>query len=69
MSREDVIFISEKKMTPQERYDKANIQYIGLKLNKKYDADILEAVEGKSKQTEIKRLVRIALAIEKYRID
>lgn len=40
---------------------KENTTFIGLKLNKRTDKDILEALEGKSKQTEIKRLLRMAL--------
>lgn len=38
-----------------------NTTFIGLKLNNRTDADILEALEGKPKQTEIKRLVRAGL--------
>lgn len=41
-----------------------NTTFIGLKLNNRTDADILAALEGKQKQTEIKRLVRIGLAAE-----
>ena len=48
----------ETKYASQEKYDKSNTQFIGLKLNKKTDKDILEAIEGKAKQTEIKRLIR-----------
>lgn len=55
----------EKKYAPQEKYDKSNTQFIGLKLNLKTDSDILEALEGKSKQTEIKRLIRKGLESEK----
>jgi hypothetical protein len=61
MSREDVIFIGEKKTTPQEKYDKENTRFIGLKLNKKTDKDILDALEGLPMQTEIKRLIRIGI--------
>jgi hypothetical protein len=43
---------------------KANTTVITLKLNNKTDADILSALENKQKQTEIKRLLRAALAIE-----
>lgn len=43
---------------------KANTTVISLKLNNKTDADILAALEDKQKQTEIKRLLRIALAID-----
>lgn len=41
---------------------KANTTYIGLKLTNNTDKDILSALEGKPKQTEIKRLIRIAIA-------
>lgn len=51
-------------MTPQEKYDKSNTQFIGLKLNRKNDKDILDAIEGKAKQTEIKRLIRKGLEAE-----
>ena len=53
--------ISKDDMTPKEKYDKANTQFIGLKLNIKTDKDILDAIEGKPKQTEIKRLIRKGL--------
>ena len=42
-----------------------NTTFIGLKLNNKTDADILAALEGKAKQSEIKRLVRLGLEAEK----
>lgn len=54
----------ERKETPQERYDKAHTAHITLKLNKGTDADILAALEGKAKQTELKRLVRVGLQHE-----
>lgn len=41
-----------------------NTAFIGLKLNLHTDADILAALEGKPKQTEIKRLLRAALEAE-----
>ena len=44
---------------------KENTTFIGLKLNNKTDSDILEALQGKQRQTEIKRLLRIALQSEK----
>ena len=56
---------TKKKYEPQEKYDKSNTQFIGLKLNKKTDSDILNAIEGKSKQTELKRLIRKGLESEK----
>nr|DAE43871.1 MAG TPA: hypothetical protein [Caudoviricetes sp.] len=42
-----------------------NTTFIGLKLNNKTDADILTALEGKPRQTEIKRLVRLGIEAEK----
>lgn len=41
---------------------KENTVHIGVKLNKNTDVDILAALEGKAKQTEIKRLIRVALS-------
>lgn len=51
-------------MTAKEKYDAKTAAYISLKLNKGTDKDILTALEGKPKQTEIKRLIRAALAQE-----
>lgn len=42
-----------------------NTTFIGLKLNNKTDADILNALAGKSRQTEIKRLVRLGMEAAK----
>ena len=52
---------SEKK----REWMKDHTTFIGLKLNNQTDADILAALEDKPKQTEIKRLIRAALAAEK----
>lgn len=41
-----------------------NTTYIPIKLNNRTDADILGALEGKKKQTEIKRLIRTGMAAE-----
>lgn len=46
---------------------KANTTVVTMKLNNKTDSDILEALQGKQKQTEIKRLLRIALQSEKQK--
>ena len=59
--------LSEKKKLSNARYDAKATQFIGLKLNIKTDADILDALEGKAKQTEIKRLVRLGLEAEKHK--
>jgi hypothetical protein len=48
----------------KKKWMKENTTFIGLKLNHNTDADILEALQGKQKQTEIKRLLRIALQSE-----
>lgn len=50
--------MGEKKETAKERYDAKTAVYVSLKLNRGTDADILQAIDGKPKQTEIKRLVR-----------
>lgn len=42
----------------------ANTTQVTLKLNNRTDADILAALAGKQKQTEIKRLIREALKKE-----
>ena len=49
----------------KKKWMKENTTFIGLKLNHNTDSDILEALQGKQKQTEIKRLLRIALQSEK----
>lgn len=41
-----------------------NTTRVTVKFNNRTDADILEALEGKPKQTEIKRLVRLGLEVE-----
>lgn len=42
-----------------------NTTRVTVKFNNRTDADILKALEGKQKQTEIKRLVRLGLDKEK----
>lgn len=56
--------MDEKKSAPQMRYDKKAMARISLKFHLENDKDILSALEGKPKQTEIKRLLRIALKEE-----
>ena len=51
----------------RKEWVKANTSFIGLKLNHNTDSDILEALQGKQKQTEIKRLLRIALQSDKQK--
>ena len=47
----------------KRRWMAENTTFIGLKLNNRTDADILGALAGKARQTEIKRLVRLGLEI------
>lgn len=54
----------EHKETPQERYVKKNCLLFTMKLNRHTEADLIAALEGKAKQTEVKRLMRVALAHE-----
>lgn len=49
----------------KKEWGKRNTTFIGLKLNNRTDRDILQALEGKAKQTEIKRLIRLALEKQK----
>ena len=49
----------DNKYKSQEKYDKENTVSVKLKLNKKTDADILEALEKSgNKQGYIKSLIR-----------
>jgi len=49
----------------KKEWIKNNTDFIGLKLNHNTDADIIEKLKDKPKQTEIKRLLRIAIQKEK----
>jgi hypothetical protein len=40
------------------KYDKDNTIFIGLKLNKKTDADIIENIDLNNKQGSLKNLIR-----------
>lgn len=42
-----------------------NTERVMLKLNVRTDSDIIKAIEGKAKQTEIKRLIRLGIDSEK----
>lgn len=45
-------------------WESAHTTMVTLRFNNRTDADILSALEGKPKQTEIKRLLRSALEAE-----
>lgn len=53
----------------KRRWISENTTMVTLKLNHRTDADILAALEGKARQTEIKRLLRVALAAESAEND
>lgn len=53
----------------KRRWISENTTMVTLKLNHRTDADILAALEGKARQTEIKRLLRAALAAESAEND
>lgn len=48
----------------RKQWTKENTVFIGLKLNKRTDSDILSALGEGSKQGEIKRLIRLGLKYE-----
>lgn len=45
----------------RKEWTKENTTFVGLKLNNHTDRDILKALDGKPKQTEIKRLIRLGM--------
>ncbi|MBQ8636874.1 MAG: hypothetical protein IJ423_02625 [Clostridia bacterium] len=51
----------EYMKSAQAKYDKTHTTYIGLRLETDKDNDIFQAIKDKPVQTEIKRLVRLAL--------
>ena len=51
-------YAKRSNYSANKKYDAQNTVFIGLKLNKNTDDDILQALEGKQKQTEIKRIIR-----------
>lgn len=53
--------MTRKEAPSKTRYDKENSVMVGMRLMKKGDADIIGAIQGKKKQTELKRLIRIGL--------
>lgn len=58
--------MTERKLTPQERYDLKNTRRIVLKLNLKHDADVLAWIDAqKTMQGGIKRAIREQIEREK----
>lgn len=53
----------ERRITPQERYEKNHTVRIALKLSKNTDADIIEFLEASgNKQGTIRRLLKEEMA-------
>ena len=52
--------------TPQARYDKENTIYINFRLYEDDDKDLIDALSGKAKQTEVKKLVRLGIGKERH---
>ena len=49
----------ERKITPQERYNKKNVKQVKFNFNIRTDADIIEQLEKQpNKQGYIKQLIR-----------
>ena len=46
----------------EARWQKENTVMVGMRLQKSTDADILAFLEGKAKQTEIKKAIRYYIA-------
>lgn len=57
----------EKKDTAQTRYDKKNTMHYGLKLNLKYDADIIECLEKAKNTIGIQGYIKKAIREDLFR--
>lgn len=56
---------NKKQLAYDAEWKKKNTVLIGMRLQKSTDADIISAIENsKSKQGELKRLIRLGLAYE-----
>ena len=54
----------KKKNERQYQWDKQNTMFIGVKLQKSTDSDIIEYMEDKPKQTTIKKALRLLIKSE-----
>ena len=54
--------MTRKEAPSKTKYDREHSVMVCMRLMKKGDADILKAIDGKPKQPELKRLIRIGLA-------
>lgn len=54
----------KKRNEMQQAWDKENTVHVSVKLQKATDADILAYLEGKQKQTEIKKALRLMIQMQ-----
>lgn len=54
----------QKKNARQAQWDKLNTVFIGVKLQKSTDSDIIDYLQDKSKQTEIKKAMRYYIKLK-----
>ena len=54
----------KKKNERQYQWDKQNTVFVGVKLQKTTDSDIIEYLEDKPKQTTIKKALRLLIKSE-----
>lgn len=54
----------QKKNARQAEWDKQNTVFIGIKLQKSTDSDIIEYLQDKPKQTTIKKALRLLIKSE-----
>lgn len=54
----------QKKNARQAEWDKQNTVFIGIKLQKSTDSDIIEYLQDKPKQTTIKKALRLLIKLE-----
>lgn len=54
-----------KESEAHKKWVKENTVYIGIRLQKRTDSDILEYLEGKQNQTEIKKALRTYIELQK----
>ena len=54
----------QKKNARQAKWDKQNTVFIGIKLQKSTDSDIIEYLQDKPKQTTLKKAIRLLIKTE-----
>ena len=59
-----MVMDKKKKNARQQIWDKENTVFIGIKLQKSTDSDIIEYLQDKSKQTTFKKAIRLLIKTE-----